>query len=135
MFQDVVLTVRRTEPELPLVTTFNDWFIRTVRGLGRPVDMGLRLAAVFADAGLQVEHLTAASPVERGGGAVGYAVMAGDVTSLLPHMERLGIASARDVVPETFEQRLRTAAAAQDAVLINPLMVGASARGPSAGGG
>jgi SAM-dependent methyltransferase len=98
-FQDVVLTVRRTEPELPLVATFNDWLIRTVRGLGRPADMGLRLVAVFADAGLQVEHLTAASPVERGGDAVGYAVMAGDVTSLLPHMERLGIASARDIVP------------------------------------
>jgi hypothetical protein len=42
VFQDVVLTVRRTEPDLPLVTTFNDWSIRPVRGLGRPVDMGLR---------------------------------------------------------------------------------------------
>ena len=56
--------------------------------------------------------------------------MAGDVASLLPRMEQLGVATAAEVRPETFEDRLRAEAAAADAVLINPLMVGSWVRNP-----
>lgn len=66
--------------------------------------------------------------VERGAEALGYSIMAGDVISLLPRMERLGIARATEVEPESFERRLRDQAA--DAVLLSPLMVGAWARVP-----
>ncbi len=51
-FQDIVLPTRRTEPDLPLVGTFNGWLLETLRGFGRPVDMGLRLSATFREAGL-----------------------------------------------------------------------------------
>jgi hypothetical protein len=55
-------------------------------------------------------------------------VIAGDVWSLLPRMEETGVATAAEVEPETFEQRLRAQAAAADAVLVSPLLVGVSAR-------
>jgi hypothetical protein len=71
--------------------------------------------------------LTAAAPVERGGGAVGWSIVAGAVTSLLPVMERTGVVTAEEIGPETFEQRLRAQAAEHDAVLVNPLVVGAVA--------
>ena len=41
-----------------------------------------------------------------------------------------GVATAAEIGPDTFEQRLRAQAAAHDAVLLNPLVVGASARTP-----
>jgi SAM-dependent methyltransferase len=131
-FQDVVLATRRTEPDLPLVGAFNGWLLETLRRFGRPTDMGLCLSAVFREAGLPAPGLTAEAPIERGPDASGYAIMAGDVTSLLGHMERLGVATAGGVGPETFERRLRAEAARADAVLSNPLMVGAWARVPQA---
>jgi hypothetical protein len=45
-------------------------------------------------------------------------------------MERTGVVTASEIEPETFEQRLRAQAAECDAVLLNPLVVGASARTP-----
>ena len=129
-FQDVVLATRRTRPDLPLVGAFNGWVLETLRRVGLPVDMGLRLADVFREAGLPEVGLTTGQPVERGAGALGYSIMAGDVVSLLPRMEGLGIAGASEVGPESFERRLRDEAAAADAVLLSPLMVGAWARVP-----
>ncbi len=92
--------------------------------------MGLRLAAVFRAAGLPEPGLIAGAPVERGADPLGYSLMSGDVASLLPRMERLGVATAAEVRPETFEDRLRAEAAAADAVLLNPLMVGSWTRIP-----
>lgn len=129
-FQDVVLATRRTEPNLPLVGAFNGWVLETLRRAGRPVDMGLRLAAVFREAGLSEAGLITGQPVERGAEAMGYSIMAGDVISLLPRMEGLGIARAAEVGPESFERRLRDEAASADAVLLSPLMVGAWAQVP-----
>lgn len=129
-FQDVVLATRRAEPDLPLVDAFNGWVLQTLRRAGRPVDLGLRLAALFREAGLPEAGLIAGQPVERGAGALGYSIMAGDVVSLLPRMEHFGIAEAAEVGPESFERRLREEAAAADATLLSPLMVGAWARVP-----
>jgi len=47
-------------------------------------------------------------------------------------MERLGVETAEEVGPATFEGRLRAEAARADAVLSNPLMVGAWTRMPHA---
>lgn len=129
-FQDIVLPTRRTEPDLPLVGVFNGWLLETLRRFGRPVDMGLRLSEIFEEAGLPALGLIADAPMERGPDALGYSLMAGDVTNLIGHMQRFGVATAAEVDPETFEQRLRAEAAETDAVLSNPLMVGAWARIP-----
>jgi SAM-dependent methyltransferase len=127
-FQDVVLTTRAGQPPLPLLTAFNGWLFEAFRRLGRPVDMGLRLAAVFEAAGLPSPVLTSGAPLERGGAALGLSIVAGDVTSLLPAFERTGVATAEEVGAETFERRLRAEATDADAVLVNPLLVGACAR-------
>jgi 2-polyprenyl-3-methyl-5-hydroxy-6-metoxy-1,4-benzoquinol methylase len=129
-FMDVALTTRAAQPELPLLTAYNGWLLEAFRRGGRSVDMALRLAALFTAAGLAKTTLTAAAPAERGGDAVGWSIAGGDVVSLLPLMERTGVATAEEIGPATFEQRLRAQAAEHDAVLLNPLVVGASARTP-----
>ena len=127
-FQDIVLGTRTSQPPLPLLTAFNTWLLETFLRLGRPVDMGLRLAAVFAAAGLPDPALTVGGRVERGAAADGWALIVGDVRTLLPQMEQTGVATAAEIEPATFEERLRAQAAAADAVLVNPLLVGVSAR-------
>ncbi|MBM7807706.1 SAM-dependent methyltransferase [Geodermatophilus bullaregiensis] len=129
-FADVVLVTRAAQPPLPLLDAHARWFVETLRRSGRPVDMGLRLAGVFRAAGLPEPVLTTDSPLERGGEAVGWSIVAGDVTSLLPVLERTGVTTAEEVGPATFEQRLRAQAAEHDAVLVNPLVVGAATRVP-----
>jgi SAM-dependent methyltransferase len=129
-FADVVLVTRASQPPLPLLDAHARWFVDTFRRSGRPVDMGLRLAGLFRAAGLPDPVLTSDAPLERGGDAVGWSIVAGDVTSLLPVLERTGVTTAAEVGPETFEQRLRAQAAEHDAVLVNPLVVGAAARVP-----
>jgi SAM-dependent methyltransferase len=129
-FADVVLPTRAAHPPLSLLTAFNGWLLTTFDRLGVPVDAGLRLAAVFRAAGLPDPVLSAGQPLERGGEAVGWAIVAGDATSLLPAFERAGVATAAEVGPHDLERRLRAQAAAADAVLVNPLLVGAVARVP-----
>jgi ubiquinone/menaquinone biosynthesis C-methylase UbiE len=129
-FLEIALCTRAAQPALPLLTAYDGWLLETFRRVGRPVDMALRLAAVYTAAGLSRVTLTADAPAERGGDAVGWSLAGGDVTGLLSLMERLGVASADEIGPETFERRLRAQAAEHDAVLLNPLVVGASARTP-----
>ena len=129
-FSDVVLPTRAAHPPLPLLTAFNGWLLTTFERLGVPVDAGLRLTAVYRTAGLPDPVLSAGQSLERGGGATGWAIVAGDATSLLPAFERTGVATAAEVGAEDLEQRLRAQAAAADAVLVNPLLVGAAARLP-----
>ncbi|MGY1654050.1 class I SAM-dependent methyltransferase [Geodermatophilus sp. SYSU D01119] len=132
-FLDVVLATRAAEPELPLLTAFNRWLTTALTRAGVRVDAGLRLAALFAAAGLPDPVLTTGQPLERGGDALGWAIVAGDVASLLPVLERTGTATAAEVGPADFGLRLRAQAAAADAVLVDPLFVGAAARRPGQG--
>jgi ubiquinone/menaquinone biosynthesis C-methylase UbiE len=129
-FLEVALSTRAAQPELPLLTAYNGWLLETFRRVGRPVDMALRLAAVYTAAGLSRVTLTSDAPAERGAAAVGWSLAGGDVVGLLPLIERVGVATAAEIGPETFERRLRASAAEHDAVLLNPLVVGASAHTP-----
>jgi SAM-dependent methyltransferase len=129
-FQEIVLSSRAAHPPLPLLTAFNGWLLTTLGRLGVPVDLGLRLGAVFRDAGLPDPVLVTGQPLERGGDATGWSVVGGDVTALADAVERTGTAPPGEVGPAGFEQRLRAQAAAADAVLVNPLVVGAVARVP-----
>ncbi|SFT97289.1 Methyltransferase domain-containing protein [Geodermatophilus amargosae] len=98
--------------------------------LGVPADLGLRLDAVFRDAGLPDPVLVTGQPLERGGSATGWSIVGGDVTALADAFERTGTATAAEVGPADLEQRLRAQAADAGAVLVDPLVVGAVARVP-----
>ncbi|GAB3301553.1 methyltransferase domain-containing protein [Geodermatophilus aquaeductus] len=129
-FQEVVLSTRAAVPPLPLLTAFNGWLLTALGRLGVPADLGLRLGAVFRAAGLPDPVLVTGQPLEHGGDATGWSIVGGDVTALAGAFERTGTATAGEVGPADFEQRLRAQAAAADAVLVDPLVVGAVARVP-----
>ena len=90
--------------------------------------MGLRLDATFRAAGLRPpEPFAAARPV-AGADSAGYAVFAAVTRSLLPAIEKFGIATPAEVDIDTLADRLREATVAANAYWLSPMMVGAWAQ-------
>ena len=89
---------------------------------------GLGLRRIFREAGLPAPQMLQAARVEGGADSPIYAQVAQITRTLLPLMERTGVASAADVQIETLAARLRDEAVAQDAVLVFPPLIGAWAR-------
>jgi ubiquinone/menaquinone biosynthesis C-methylase UbiE len=127
-FQENVMRGAGSAPELPLFTQCSRWIIEVFERTGAESGMGARLYATFLAAGLPAPQLTMGAPMEGGPQAIFYDYVAGTLRSLLPHMERLGIATAAEVDIDTLAERLRKQAVAQNACLIGPPLVGAWTR-------
>lgn len=96
---------------------------------GFEVDMGGKLYATFVAAGLADPQMIAAGRVAGGAESPLYDYMAGVVRSLLPMMERFGVATADEVGIDTLAERLRHEALANNACIMLPPLVGAWSRG------
>jgi hypothetical protein len=70
-------------------------------------------------------RLSGLTRIESGPNSIVYPFAAQTLYSLLPTMERLGIASAADVGIETLAERLRADAIAGDHCILMPRLVGA----------
>jgi SAM-dependent methyltransferase len=103
----------------------------TYRAGGIHVRMGARLFGVFRDAGLSEPTMRLDARIGGGPDFPGYAHLAWLVRSLLPMIERFGIATAAEVDIETLEDRLRTEAVAGGGVFVSAPFIGAWARKPS----
>ena len=95
-----------------------------------PAD-GLEPAPNYLDAGLPALQLLLDAPVGGGEDWPGYAYVADTVRSLLPMLERMGVATAEEVGVETLADRLRAEAVGQRGVQLLPIVIGAWARKPS----
>jgi len=122
-FQEVRLTSVRSIPRVPLLDQCVQWASQAFTASGRDPDTGHRLLSVFSDAGLPVPQMMAAIPTARGPAA--YALAAGSIISLLPVLEKAGIATREIVDPDTLAQRLWEQARPGDALLMLPELVGA----------
>ena len=91
------------------------------------LDIG-KLYATFRHAGLPAPNMTAATPVACGPTSPGYEDMARVLRSLLPLIERSGIANIAEIGIETLAERLREDAVANDRVIFLSRVVGAWAR-------
>jgi hypothetical protein len=95
---------------------------------GAEVDMGLKLDATFRAAGLPPPECYAAARPVAGADSAGYAVFAAVARSLLPAIEKFGIATAAEVAIDTLAQRLSDETVAANACWLSPVLVGAWAR-------
>jgi SAM-dependent methyltransferase len=127
-FHEIILNSVRSTPPVPLVSRVARWVITAFECAGAEVDMGLKLDATFRGAGLSpFEPYAAARPV-TGPHSAGYEVFAAVTRSLLPAIEKFGIATAAEVDIDTLAHRLRDATVAAHACWLSPVMVGAWAR-------
>jgi SAM-dependent methyltransferase len=94
-------------PPSSLLDQIWQWISTAFRESGADPEMGLKLRNLYLAAGLSDLHLEADRFIGGGAGWDGYGHLAGLVTSVLPFLETCGIATAKEVQPETLAERLR----------------------------
>jgi ubiquinone/menaquinone biosynthesis C-methylase UbiE len=129
-FQEVDATFDPCFPASPLWTRARAWLERTAGQAGVELRMGPRLFHTFSAAGLEEPEMRLEAAVGGGAGAPAFA-WADVIASMLPLMERFGIATAEEVGPETLADRLLADLAALQGIVIAPLLFGAWSRTPS----
>ena len=115
-------------PSMPLWERIGDAFVETLRRAGVETRMGLKLYQAFQDAGLPAPALRVDTIVGTGPDSPLYRLMADNIRSVLPFMERLGVATAGDLQVGTLAERLRDEVVGARGVITWPPLVGAWAR-------
>jgi SAM-dependent methyltransferase len=116
----------------PPVPTFDQccrWGADTLRLNGTETRMGTKLYAAFAAAGLSSPVMRLEAPI--GGGSVilpWLHLFKELLVTLLPEMERLGVAAAAQVGVETLVERIAKEAAEHSSVIVGHFQVGAWTR-------
>jgi ubiquinone/menaquinone biosynthesis C-methylase UbiE len=117
--------------QVPASELFNrarSWILSAFKAGGAELNMGSKMLRAFLGAGLPRPTMIAASRVESGADSYAYAYMAATLRSLVPVLERAGLATAEEVAIDTLADRLRQDAVANERVIFLPRMVGAWSR-------
>jgi SAM-dependent methyltransferase len=127
-FHEFDVTAATSEPHVPLFDRSVARLTDALR-LGRAEPrMGLRLAQTFRQAQLPTPRMIAHARVGTSADAGLFQQVAGITRTLLPVMEKHGIATAAEVEVDTLAERLQRAVQAADATVVAPLFIGAWAR-------
>ena len=118
----------RSEPACPTFATATERIIAALTSAGADSRAGMALRRIFREAGLPAPRSILHARVEHGPEAQVYSQLTQITRTLLPVMERTGIASAEEVAIDTLAERLRAEALSLDATLISPPFIGAWAR-------
>lgn len=100
----------------------------TFRRGGIDVRSGFHLRRRFIEAGLAHPQALATAGLEGGADSPAWDLLAATVRSLLPMMERLGIATAAEIGSDTLADRLRQAGVDAGSTVMAPLLAGVWAR-------
>jgi hypothetical protein len=113
-------------PASELFNRVRSWILSAMSASGTELNMGSGMLRTYA--GLPRPTMIAVSRVESGPNSYAYAHLAGIVRSLLPVLERAGIATIEEVAIDTLADRLRQEAIANECVTFAPRLVGAWSR-------
>ncbi|MCU1276406.1 MAG: hypothetical protein JWO48_3837 [Bryobacterales bacterium] len=130
-FQEVDFTGCRSLPALPNFNRCMRWIAECLERSGADPYLGLKLHATFRTAGLPVPALYVHAGIGAGPDHPLYSVIADLIRTLLPSLEKLGLATAADVDVETLTRRLSDEVAASNGTVVGPSLVGATSRKPS----
>ena len=129
-FQEMDMGAVTWEGDLPLFATTGDRIVQTFARAGIDHRTGLKLARIYRGAGLPAPQTLQGARVESGPDSPLYAWMAQTARTLLPLMERTGVATAAEVGVDTLAARLREEIVAADATVVPPPLIGAWTRTP-----
>ena len=119
----------RSIPPCPTYERCSDSIVETLRRSGHATDTGLGLHAAFVAAGFPAPVMRLDALVGGGANAADLLRLNADIVrSVVPEMERLGIAKAREVDIETLADRMIAEATTLDALLVGRYEVGAWSR-------
>ena len=94
-------------PNMPLMNQLIGWILEVFGHSGAHLDMGIGLYRAFVDAGLPPPAMHLESPIGAAKTWAGYRYMATIFQSLLPLLEKYGLATAEQVDVDTLAARLR----------------------------
>lgn len=116
----------RSVPPAPTYDRCRQWIGETFRQSGTPdTNMPARLYQAFVDAGLPAPSMRMQTYVGGGAGCTDWLQAVAElIGSLLPAMEKLGVATAAEVDIETLAERLRREVAASGSVIIGRSEIG-----------
>ena len=132
-FQEFDMSQVSQEPASELFSQTRRWILAAFAAGGAELDMGTKLYRTFLRAGLPPLSMIAATRIACGPTTAGYEYMARVLRSLLPVIERAGIAEVADIGIDTLADRLRDDAVTHERVSFLPRVVGAWARLPQVG--
>jgi len=127
-FQEMNVAEAKSFPQVDLFEQSMRWIVETLHREKVKTLMGLRLYRTFVEAGLPPPQMIMGARVEGSSDSLGYQIVAQVVKSLLPVMEKLGVATEKEVRIETLAQRLRDEVLSRGAVIVLPPLVGAWTR-------
>jgi SAM-dependent methyltransferase len=130
-FQEMDMGAVICQPECGLFAASADRIVQTFARAGLDYRTGLRLARIYRDAGLPAPETLQGARVESGPDSPVYAYVAQTTRTLLPLMERTGVATAAEVAVDTLAARLREEVVAADATVVPPPLIGAWTRKPA----
>jgi precorrin-6B methylase 2 len=128
VFQEMEMTTARAVPDVPLFTQCGRWIVEAFTRAGVETSMGSRLYSIFRDAGLPAPEMISGGRVEGSTESPIFEWLAGTVRSLLPMIEKTGVATKEEVGVDTLADRLRAAVVEKNAVVHAPVFVGAWAQ-------
>lgn len=131
-FQEYNVTSRSMVafPPTPLWEDALGWIAAALERAGVETEMGFKLRPAFLEAGLPEPRMELNAPVGGGPRWGGYEFAAGTLRTLLPLVERFGMATAEEVGVDTLAERLREEMGASGGVGKPPEMVSAWAPRP-----
>ena len=115
----------RSLPSTPLVGQALSWLREAFTRAGVDPALGPGLWAVLQAAGLQPSGMIGVQPHFGPDDPDGAAILAGIVRTVLPVIERTGVATAAQVGADTLQQRLAGELAASAAVFAHPMLISA----------
>jgi trans-aconitate methyltransferase len=130
-FQEPDLSQRAyAHPPSSLLDQIYNWLSTAFRESGADIEMGLKLRSLCLKAGLSDLHLEAERLIGGGADWGGYDHIAAVVTSVLPFLETRGIATTKEVEPETLAERLRNDIVSRDSTVVSLTLVRLCGRKP-----
>ena len=121
----------RSEPSVPLLAQARQWIMDAFARSGADPVIGAKLERILRSAGLSgVRSMGLAAYLDADNPA-GPQLLAGVVRSLLPAIERTGVATADDVGIDTLADRLGEQQRGANAILLPPTLVGAVGQAPT----
>lgn len=117
-------------PNTPLMNQLIRWILEVFEHSGAHLDMGVGLYRAFVDAGLPPPTMHLESPIGAAKTWAGYRYMATIFQSLLPLLEKYGLATAEEVSVDTLAARIRQEVLASKRPFFLPLHITAYAMLP-----
>jgi hypothetical protein len=130
VFHELDLMACKSLPRCEVFETAVARINQTFTRAGADVQTGLKLAQIFIEAGLPRPEMIQAARLGHGPDSLGYKQVAELTRTLLPLMERVGVATADEVMVDTLAERLCQEVVANNATIVAPPYVGAWARLP-----